>query len=253
MASLILRQIFSLLTYLTIIQICFGTSNSAEKVSLDLYYESLCPYSADFIINKLAAIFENGIIDIVDLRLFPWGNAKLTSKNSFTCQHGPHECLLNTVEACAIHAWPNLDDHFPFINCVESRAYEGKYYKWETCFKELGLDPEPVNVCYKGEEGKKLDLKYAALTAALEPPHEYVPWVVVEGQPLLEDYENFISYVCKAYKGPQPSACNEVSFASVLREKTNHIHPVCFTEQTAKATFLMKIRSFITSWMDQMI
>lgn len=23
-------------------------------------------------------------------------------------QHGPYECLLNTVEACAINAWPDL-------------------------------------------------------------------------------------------------------------------------------------------------
>lgn len=248
--SSILRRIFSLLAILTMVQICFGASNSPQKVSLDLYYESLCPYSANFIINELTDIFDNGIIDIVDLRLFPWGNAKLTSNNSFTCQHGPRECFLNTVEACAIDAWPNLDDHFPFINCVETRVYEGKYSQWDTCFKELSLDPKPVTSCYKGEEGKKLELKYAALTAALSPPHEYVPWVVVDGEPLLEDYENFISYICKAYKGPSPSACKKASLASALRMKTYHAHPVCYTEQTAKVPFLLKIWSFITSWTD---
>ncbi|XP_021720992.1 gamma-interferon-inducible lysosomal thiol reductase-like isoform X1 [Chenopodium quinoa] len=254
MASQNLRRIISLLlTYLTITQICSATSNSAEKVKLDLYYESLCPYSADFIINDLAIIFQNGIIDIVDLRLFPWGNAKLTSNNSFTCQHGPNECLLNTVEACAIHAWPNLDDHFPFITCVESLVYEGKYYQWETCFKELGLDPEPITDCYKSEVGKKLELKYAALTDALKPPHKYVPWVVVDGKPLLEDFEDFITYICKAYKGPKPSACNVVSFASVITKKTSHVHPVSYTEQTIKATLLMKMWSFIQSWMDLII
>lgn len=67
-----------------------GTSNSvsdAKKVELSLYYESLCPYSANFIINYLAKIFEDEeLLSIVDLHLSPWGNAKLRGNTTFDCQ-----------------------------------------------------------------------------------------------------------------------------------------------------------------------
>lgn len=203
------RQIkFSLLVSL----LFFASTSpiSFEKVSLDLYYESLCPSSAEFVVNNLAKIFENGIIDIVDLTLYPWGNAKLRGNSSFTCQHGPAECLLNTIEACAIDAWPDVKEHFPFIYCIESLFYNGEYTEWETCYEKSSKDPKPVFDCFFTERGKELELSYAAATNALEPPHKYVPWVVVDGQPLYEDYDNLFRYICKAYKGTAEIAiCNE--------------------------------------------
>jgi interferon gamma-inducible protein 30 len=58
----------------------------SQKVSLGLYYESLCPYSANFIINYLPKLFETDLISIVDLNLVPWGNAKLRGNDTFDCQ-----------------------------------------------------------------------------------------------------------------------------------------------------------------------
>lgn len=60
--------------------------SDSQKVSLGLYYESLCPYSANFIVNYLVKLFETDLISIVDLNLVPWGNAKIRDNNTFDCQ-----------------------------------------------------------------------------------------------------------------------------------------------------------------------
>jgi hypothetical protein len=48
-----------------------------EKVAVALYYESLCPYSARFVVDRLARVFEDGLLDAVDLTLVPYGNARV--------------------------------------------------------------------------------------------------------------------------------------------------------------------------------
>ncbi|KAJ0013421.1 hypothetical protein Pint_20541 [Pistacia integerrima] len=96
----------------------------------------------------------------------------------------------------------------------------------------------------------QLELHYAAETNSLEPPHQYVPWVVVDGQPLYEDYENFISYICKAYNGTAlPKACSNITLNTVYKEKAEPTGPVCNKETTTWST---RIRSAITSWMRKM-
>ncbi|KAF3618136.1 hypothetical protein FXO38_33593 [Capsicum annuum] len=128
--------------------------------------------------------------------------------------HGPAECFLDTVEACALDAWPHLNEHFPFIHCVESLVYHKNYTQWETCFEKLNLKKELVTDCVGSDRGKELELRHSAET----PPHKFVPWVVVDGLPLYKDYRNFVSYICKAYKGTAPipgcTSSNSLSFTS---------------------------------------
>ncbi|XP_031248929.1 gamma-interferon-inducible lysosomal thiol reductase-like [Pistacia vera] len=76
----------------------------------------------------------------------------------------------------------------------------------------------------------QLELHYAAETNSLEPPHQYVPWVVVDGQPLYE-------------------ACSNITLNTVYKEKAEPTGPVCNKETTTWST---RIRSAITSWMRKM-
>ncbi|KAK7301644.1 hypothetical protein RJT34_12514 [Clitoria ternatea] len=89
-------------------------SESDGKVSLELYYESLCPESANVVTNYLSEVFNTDLNSIVNVKLFPWGNTKLhpwlpdepVTNASYYCQHGEFECFLDTVEACVIDIWP---------------------------------------------------------------------------------------------------------------------------------------------------
>ncbi|KAK9057540.1 hypothetical protein SSX86_022376 [Deinandra increscens subsp. villosa] len=223
-----------------------------EKVELTVYYEALCPSSEDFITEYLNKIFDNGLISIVDLKLSPYGNAQISSNGTIVCQHGKWECLLNTIEACAIHVWPDVSDHFPFVYCVERLNQDENYTEWETCFEILNLDSKPVADCYRSGLGHKLEIGYADETMALEPPHVYVPWVVVDGQPLYDDYTNFISYICKAYKGSNlPQAC--LGLSHLIRGPRNaekHLSHVCYKEDDvkSKSTLTEFISSMADSW-----
>ncbi|XP_027931148.1 gamma-interferon-responsive lysosomal thiol protein-like [Vigna unguiculata] len=221
------------------------------KVSIDLYYETLCPDSSDFIVNHLPKIFTTDLIPIVHLKFVPWGNAKIRpNTTTFDCQHGPNECFHNTVQACAIDIWPELDKHFRFIYCVEDLVNQRRVYEWESCYKKLHLDSEPIKQCYNSERGKQLELHYAAETNALKPPHKYVPWVVVDGEPLYEDYENLLSYICKAYKGTEtPKSCTKVSYLEEVKAKNEHSD--CDKEREDDTW--RKMSSTLSAWFHKMI
>ena len=67
----------------------YASLGSSEKVEVSLYYETLCPFCANFIVNHLVKIFQNGLISAVNLRLVPWGNAWTNPNGSVICQVTP--------------------------------------------------------------------------------------------------------------------------------------------------------------------
>ncbi|WCJ27998.1 gamma interferon responsive lysosomal thiol (GILT) reductase family protein [Euphorbia peplus] len=180
---------------------------------MSLYYETLCPYCQDFIVNHLVKLFDDRqLLSILNLRFIPWGNAFLQSDRTFLCQHGANECTLNAIEACAITMYPDVERHYRFIQCVESKWLENRDEEWLNCFDVAGIGRQPVVDCYTSGHGNTIEQQFAAETAQLNPPHRFVPWIVVNNQPLREDYENFVSYICKAYRGSElPDACKSVA------------------------------------------
>ncbi|KAL2337699.1 hypothetical protein Fmac_012145 [Flemingia macrophylla] len=244
---------FLLLPLLLLLMLLVPPSSSSassapnDKVTVSLYYESLCPYCADFIVNHLVRLFQTGLISIVNLRMVPWGNAWIAPDGTVFCQHGDDECFLNTIEACAIVIYPDVAQHFKFVRCLERLTIEGRHSQWVSCFQMTGLATSPIN-CYTSGNGKAIDQKYAKETAELKPPHRFVPWVVVNNQALQEDYRNFVTYICRAYKGNViPNACRSQLSTTTYdsKEKVSSLQPVCYVDETRNLTlpFVTKLSS----------
>ncbi|KAE8686926.1 putative Gamma-interferon-inducible lysosomal thiol reductase precursor [Hibiscus syriacus] len=196
----------------------FPPANQVGNVTLSLYYETLCPGCASFITNDLVKVFQTDLYTIVNLSMEK----------------------MNAIDSCVIHLWPDVKTHFAFVRCTEEQRLKeepvgSKEAMWKNCSDQLGLRGDMINKCYATGIGTKLLLQYGKETASLNPPHEYVPWVVVNNQPLKDDYENFVKYVCDAYQGdPKPEACNtqSSSVGSTNRKIATKIHPGCYAEQS---------------------
>ena len=49
------------------------------------------------------------------------------------------------------------------------------------CAKQHGIDYDAVLKCVNGPQGNKLEHEMAVLTDKLKPPHDYTPWMTLNG------------------------------------------------------------------------
>lgn len=113
---------------------------------MDLYVESLCPYSRRLVETVFASIFENGLDEYMDFRVFFAGNIK-EEEGKLVCQHGEQECYLNKVIGCGIARKSTAKEWFPFVNCIET---QGRLAAENTTLDECALKVGKC-VCIEGE------------------------------------------------------------------------------------------------------
>lgn len=149
----------------------------------------------------------------MDFMIFPYGNAAETRKPdgtySFTCQHGASECTANMIEVCAIHF--HNTSWFDFIFCMESSRSPAT--AGPSCAKSSSWTDYDSNIlpCTTSSLGNGLMHSVAQATENLNPPHQWTPWVVMNGKPLTETQldQELTKLVCAAYTGAKPAACNK--------------------------------------------
>jgi interferon gamma-inducible protein 30 len=58
-----------------------------------------------------------------------------------------------------------------------------------------------MTTCGTGPLGDTLQRRALERTESLVPPHKWVPWVVVNGIPLFDDFDNVATFICAAFNG----------------------------------------------------
>ncbi|XP_065190046.1 uncharacterized protein LOC135820917 [Sycon ciliatum] len=201
-------SVMAALAFVFLSLVAAAASQGAEKVTVGFYSEALCPgcdQLAETTMNK--AVKE--LSSIMTLDFVPWGNAKLVN-NRFECQHGPIECVMNTIEACVMHYNKDISVWWPYVVCTEAHGYKQTIKTAEQCAKESNIEWQQVYECHGSDLGHTLELAAHNKTMALEPPHTYTPWVTVNGKHL-ENTNDLLTTICTLYKGSdKPAACDNV-------------------------------------------
>ncbi|XP_070700835.1 gamma-interferon-inducible lysosomal thiol reductase [Pempheris klunzingeri] len=189
----------------------FTKSHQAtDQIQVGLYYESLCPGCRLFLSEML---FPTWVLlnEIMSVTLVPYGNAQEKpdgKKYIFECQHGEDECVGNMIETCLLNM---TEMAFPIIFCMESSNDVLKAAKSCVELYSPTLRWDSLMSCVNGDVGNQLMHQNALKTKALKPPHQYVPWITINGEHT-EDLQDkastsLFSLVCGMYKGPKPAAC----------------------------------------------
>jgi interferon gamma-inducible protein 30 len=182
----------------------------SQKVLVSLYYESLCGGCRDFSKTQLCPLYKS-MGDYINVEFVPYGNARSMVSNStgditILCQHGENECEGNRIQSCALKHL-TYDQSTRLICCVESSSKTAKQ-----CAQQLGIKYAPLQKCADSAEGMKLLYLNGVKTDQLVPPHEYVPWVLINGKFTPGALEHLLVDVCEKIPDPKPSQCNEVDY-----------------------------------------
>merc|ERR1719513_455165 len=109
---------------------------------------------------------------------------------------------------CSLLAWSTVYGATRLADLTDDPVSSAK-----GCVRDLSsLSYDAVKDCSAGKEGNKLEHSMGAKTESLDPPHKYVPWVVVNGEHTDELQEkaqsDLLGLVCSLYQGAQPAECN---------------------------------------------
>lgn len=180
-----------------------GDEYSGEKVSLDFYVMSQCPYGTQ-VMDAIAPVLEElgGAVDFeVNYIASDSGNGE------FASLHGDAEVNGDIVQLCA--AKYNPESYMDMVVCMDEDA--GSIPEnWEKCASNNKLDTANIKACYEGDEGKQLlsaSVKKSEEAGATGSPTIHLNEEIYSGGRTSTD---FLRALCNAYADEKPKACAEI-------------------------------------------
>ena len=95
------------------------------------------------------------------------------------------------------------------LRCMGA-AYPDSVGAAQSCAEAAGMDWATIQGCYDNGEGENLIAVNGAITNALVPKKQGVPWVVVNDVPV-DDRDQLLAAICDAYVGTKPDCCAAAS------------------------------------------
>lgn len=196
------------------------------RVNVSVFGEAGCPFTQQFINEDIKMLLSDPeMAAIIDFSYSPFGNARYRPPvaasmqsprgSKLECQHGPKECAVNTLQACAkSSANFNSSAYMPMVFCTMAA-----YSRFETAAeisracatKATSQMTNHTSQCFQ-DPGVSGMLMLNEARATPENKHG-VPWVTVNGKCVVDQPQegcvvgNFLKVICEANKGPTPAAC----------------------------------------------
>merc|ERR1712107_217245 len=152
---LLFLPLFSLSSSLSV-----SLTKTDAKPLLGVVYESLCPYSRQFIREQVHPAY-TALSEFFDVEFIAYGGASTHGNaedgHTFDCQHGPRECAGNIVQGCTVHHVTDMMMQVELLNCMSAASKPEE--AGPECFAQFGVDWAPIQACIDGPEGAEIHAK----------------------------------------------------------------------------------------------
>merc|ERR1712130_343057 len=165
--------------------------------TLGVYGEACCPDTQDYIISSSAPAWRTeGFQDIVDILYVPWGKETYnksaeTGEYSYQCQHGPNECIDQSIQACAAML-VKPSEFIDFVIDLETEMFKAKCQNSTHCCdatsmaqsvaERLQMNWNEIENCVDSQQMvDQAEMMAYTSTAMLKPALTWVPWITLQG------------------------------------------------------------------------